>query len=492
MGESIMAASSDEDKMGETAASDRALEVSVSFGRFENDSLSWEKWSSFSQNKYMEEVEKCATPGSVAKKKAYFEAHYKKIAARKAEQLGQEKQMEHDLLGSNDQNGGDPIGKACGTDPESHIPNGQSQTSAEGTGQETKLDSLLGSGHVGEVDEDAAINVEGQGSLIERVEELGIRLDGPTLDKPEEVALVKEDETLYTASQEIKDSPEKLDKETQRIPVIKEENVKLDHWKEYQKTSAMSKIRDVTRIKKKPASPVSKSPQISTSKVPKTMPTSSTLSTSRPSTKKITGSCLAKSKNPSMGESKKVAPKSLHLSLSLDSPNSDPAALASAPMTTTRKSFIMEKMKDKDIVKRAFKTFQNNFSQLKASAEERSLGAKQVLAKGTEVKVSNSMTPRKENAGSFKAANMDKKTAKAAPSSFGLKSDERAEKRKEFSKKLEEKSKAKEAESTCLQTKSKQEKEVETRKLRQSLNFKATPMPGFYRGQKLSKSPLDK
>ncbi|KAF2325374.1 hypothetical protein GH714_027230 [Hevea brasiliensis] len=273
----------------ETAASDRALEVSVSFGRFENDSLSWEKWSSFSQNKYMEEVEKCATPGSVAKKKAYFEAHYKKIAARKAEQLGQEKQMEHDLLGSNDQNGGDPIGKACGTDPESHIPNGQSQTSAEGTGQETKLDSLLGSGHVGEVDEDAAINVEGQGSLIERVEELGIRLDGPTLDKPEEVALVKEDETLYAASQEIKDSPEKLDKETQRIPVIKEENVKLDHWKEYQK--------------------------------------------------------------------------------------------------------------DKDIVKRAFKTFQNNFSQLKASAEERSLGAKQVPAKGTEVKVSNSMTPRKENAG---------------------------------------------------------------------------------------------
>ncbi|KAF2325367.1 hypothetical protein GH714_027178 [Hevea brasiliensis] len=339
MGESIMAASSDEDKMGETAASDRALEVSVSFGRFENDSLSWEKWSSFSQNK------------------------------------------------SNDQNGGDPIGKACGTDPESHIPNGQSQTSAEGTGQETKLDSLLGSGHIGEVDEDAAINVEGQGSLIERVEEL--------------------------ASQEIKDSPEKLDKETQRIPVIKEENVKLDHWKEYQKTSAMSKIRDVTRIKKKPASPVSKSPQISTSK-------------------------------------------------------------------------------DKDIVKRAFKTFQNDFSQLKASAEERSLGAKQVLAKGTEVKVSNSMTPRKENAGSFKAANMDKKTAKAAPSSFGLKSDERAEKRKEFSKKLEEKSKAKEAESTCLQTKSKQEKELETRKLRQSLNFKATPMPGFYRGQKVSKSPLDK
>lgn len=63
------------------------LQVSVSFGRFDKDSLSWEKWSSFSPNKYLEEVEKCATPGSVARKAAYFEAHYRRIAARKAELL---------------------------------------------------------------------------------------------------------------------------------------------------------------------------------------------------------------------------------------------------------------------------------------------------------------------------------------------------------------------------------------------------------------------
>lgn len=64
------------------------LEVSVSFGRFENDALSWEKWSSFSSNKYLEEVGHLSTPGSVAQKKAYFEAHYKKIAAaKKAEQI---------------------------------------------------------------------------------------------------------------------------------------------------------------------------------------------------------------------------------------------------------------------------------------------------------------------------------------------------------------------------------------------------------------------
>ncbi|EPS58087.1 hypothetical protein M569_16729, partial [Genlisea aurea] len=71
---------------------DSRLEVSVSFGRFENDVLSWEKWSSFSPNKYLEEVGSLSTPGSVAQKKAYFEAHYKKIAAQKAEILEQEKQ----------------------------------------------------------------------------------------------------------------------------------------------------------------------------------------------------------------------------------------------------------------------------------------------------------------------------------------------------------------------------------------------------------------
>ncbi|KAG8663289.1 hypothetical protein MANES_01G194900v8 [Manihot esculenta] len=442
--------------MGETATSGRALQVSVSLGRFENDSLSWEKWSSFSQNKYMEEVEKCATPGSVAEKKAYFEAHYKKIATRKAEQLSQEKQVEHDSLGSNDQNSGDLIGKA-------------------------------------HVDEDAAISIEGQGSLIETLEEdLDSRLNGPTLKRTEEACLAKEEKNLYTESQEMKDSPKNLDKEIESIVAIKEENIKLDHRKESEKTSPLHKIRDMTRIKKKVASPVAKSAQVSTPKAPETMPTSSTLSTLQPFTKKVTGSSLPEGDNLSVGGSKKVISKSLHSSLSLDAPNSDPATHAPPPITATRSSFIMEKMKDKDIVKRVFKTFQNNFNQLKASAEERSLAAKQVTTKGTEAKVSNSLTPQKENAGSFKTASMDKKTGKAAPSSFGLKSDERAENRKEFSKELEEKWKAKDAKSTCLQTKSKQEKEVEIRKIRHSLNFKSTPMPGFYRGQKVSKSPSDK
>ncbi|KAH1076534.1 hypothetical protein GLYMA_19G055400v4 [Glycine max] len=52
-----------------------------------SESLAWEKWSSFSHNRYVEEAERYSRPGSVAQKKAFFEAHYKKLAAQKAAAL---------------------------------------------------------------------------------------------------------------------------------------------------------------------------------------------------------------------------------------------------------------------------------------------------------------------------------------------------------------------------------------------------------------------
>ncbi|KAM1300251.1 hypothetical protein EV1_011592 [Malus domestica] len=560
MGESMMHFANDAEKVveGETVASNSSnpvLEVSVSFGKFENDSsLSWEKWSTFSPNKYLEEVEKCATPGSVAQKRAYFEAHYKRVAARKAEEMmEQEKQLrDGDTFRSDsDQTSGDQM------DSEVHfeIDLANNQINAQGNDQEANFDNEIIKTYVDDLEEDDVFTIEFPSSLAEgEREEADCRTDSPDLNNPEdELAVVKEVENVPAESQGVQEIPRTLDNDVGSAPEVKEvqeEKPRLDLLKGSPKVTPLSKERNVANVKKKPVPLIAKTPQkfaprasksvstptpkaskpisiptpkaskpvstptpkaskpiststprvskpiststprvsrsisTSTPRVSKSLLTSTATPASRSSVKKSNASSFPRSKNPSTEETKDVPPKRLHLSLNVES---SPTMSGSAFVTTTtKKSSIMENMGDKDIVKRAFKTFQNTYNQPQPSSEEKPPTPKQLSTKGKESRVSTSVPLTKENGGY-----LDKRTAKAAPSSVSLRSDDCVDKR-EISQKLAAKFNAKVTQKAHSQPKSKDQKEAEIKKLRHSLNFKATPTPCVYRGQKVSKSTSEK
>ncbi|KAK1438795.1 hypothetical protein QVD17_04606 [Tagetes erecta] len=62
----------------------KMMQGSITSCEFMSDSLASEKWSNVCKKRYVEEAKSYTQPGSVAEKKAFFDAYYKKIAAQKA------------------------------------------------------------------------------------------------------------------------------------------------------------------------------------------------------------------------------------------------------------------------------------------------------------------------------------------------------------------------------------------------------------------------
>ncbi|CAM8881278.1 unnamed protein product [Rhodiola kirilowii] len=465
MGEFMVEEPVTEGKMGETAAGVGNLEVSISFGRFDNDLLSWERWSSFSQNKYLEEVEKCSTPGSVAEKKAYFEAHYKKVAAKKAEIEDQQKQVEASLLVAAKNNGESstvikkeetknelkqlvadswveekPIGESVAAEND-EIGNQQKQVevnliAGEPSGAIQRTQNVTAHFQSPDSQTDHIHLVKALNSLNN---ERGIKSIGGgtygvgacqtkiTNEKKQERNLRSEttNDVVGEVEHEIcfNDSPSLVEAPTETEitagEALKSSTKEMTKLKPQQLTKVLltNTERNVRKVKKAPTSVTPKSPQISSLTPKMLMPksTPSMISASRSSVVKGSKPCVSSNKS-SYAEHKKLTATTNTVSLILGSSRS-------APVTATRKSSFMEKMGDKDVVKRASSSGLPNLGHMTSPGERSDTLPKPVARTTKKIQVEEPLTSQKGKEWLLKTGVISVNVAQAAPTLASSRSD---------------------------------------------------------------------
>nr|GMD27669.1 protein WVD2-like 7 isoform X1 [Ipomoea batatas] len=431
---------------------------SVSFGRFESEGLSWERRSSFPRNRYLEEVEKYSKPGSVTEKKAILEAHFRKRAL--LSRSSSECQASENNVSQN-----------TGYEGDFEIVNEGSQSASfgENTGYDGDFEHFNGGGY----SVDFSNGPYGSSNGGEQGEDGGIWFSEPASGIANTVIVISEyfdkEATCCpvtgTVAREcgthVNEAPLGEDGSTDVTPNIPETSnlhtVDTDgNLSSVPQPSPSPKIRSASETKHlKPGSVY----QVNGAKANSVI--SRAGSNSKDNFRKPTRRESERPKREKLSSESITASTSHSMSRTL---KHEVSTLDSAATSTSHSTSRIPKHKalygSRDKVLNDLKS--SNIGNVSRTREK--------------------VTPSvHQNANRHKQAlSSTKPGMKQNGSGFNFKSEERAERRKEFAMKLEEKMNAREAEMLQIQSRRQKKKEVETRQLRRNLNFKASPLPSFY------------